>query len=119
MKIFGREPALWAAFASAAIKLVAAFWINLSVDQQSALNAIVAALLGLAVAFLVRDGIQAAVLGFVQALLALGIGFGLHIAAENQAVIMSFVAVAVGMFVRTQVGAPVPPQDFPAAVVVD
>lgn len=106
MKILGREPALWAALAAAAIKLVAAFWIDLSVDQQSTLNAIVAAVIGLGVAIAVRDGIQAAVLGFAQAALALAIGFGLHMSADNQAVIMSFVAVAVGMFVRTQATAP-------------
>lgn len=103
--ILKREPAVWAAFFAAAIKLVAAFLIHLSTDQQSALNAIVAAVIGLVVAFSVRDGIQAAVLGFAQALLALAIGFGLHVTAENQAVVMSFVAVAVGMFVRTQVTA--------------
>jgi FtsH-binding integral membrane protein len=111
MKLFGREPAAWAALAAVVIKLVAAFWIHLSADQQSALNAVVAGVLGLIVAFVVRDGIQAAVLGFAQAALALGIGFGLHVAADNQAVIMSFVAVAVGMFVRTQATAPVPAQD--------
>lgn len=116
MKLFGREPALWAALAAAAIKLIAAFWILLSVDQQSALNAVVAGVLGLIVAFVVRDGIQAAVLGFAQAALALGIGFGLHMSADNQAVIMSFVAVAVGMFVRTQAGAPVPVQDAAAPI---
>jgi asparagine N-glycosylation enzyme membrane subunit Stt3 len=115
MKIFGREPALIAALFAAAIKLVAAFWIHLNVDQQSALNAVVAAILGLIVAFTVGDGIQAAVLGFAQAALALAIGFGLHMTADNQAVLMSFVAVAVGMFVRTQVQAPVPPQDQPVS----
>jgi hypothetical protein len=116
MKLFGREPALWAALIAAAIKLVAAFWIHLSTDQQSALNAIVAAALGLIVAFAVRDGIQAAVLGFAQAALALAIGFGLHVGADDQAVIMSFVAVAVGMFVRTQATAPVPVQDGAAPI---
>lgn len=107
MKVLGREPALWLALAAAAIKLIAAFWIALTVDQQSALNAIVAAVIGLVVAIAVRDGIQAAVLGFAQAALALAIGFGLHMTADKQAVIMSFVAVAVGMFVRTQAQAPV------------
>lgn len=108
MKVLGREPALWCALAAAAVKLVAAFWIDLSVDQQSALNAIVAGILGLVVAIAVKDGIQAAVLGFAQAALALAIGFGLHMSAPNQATLMAFVAVAVGMFERTQAIAPVP-----------
>lgn len=108
VQIFGREPALWAALAAAAIKLIAAFFVNLSTGQQAALNAAVAAVLGLVVAFIVRDGIEAAVLGFAQAALALAIGFGLHLSADRQAVLMSFVAVAVAMFVRTQATAPVP-----------
>jgi hypothetical protein len=108
VRIFGREPALWAAFAAVAIKLIAAFFINLSADQQATLNAVVAAGLGLFVAFVVRDGVEAAVLGFAQAALSLAIGFGLHLSADRQAVLMSLIAVAVSMFVRTQATAPVP-----------
>lgn len=111
MKWFGREPALFLALFAAAVKMLAAFWIDLTVDQQAVLNAAAAAIVGLIVAFMVGDGIQAAILGFAQAALALGIGFGLHMTADNQAVLMSFVAVAVSMFVRTQVTAPVPVQD--------
>jgi hypothetical protein len=114
VKIFGREVALWLALIAAAIKLISAFWIQLSDNQQSVINAAAAAIAGLIVAFLVRDGIQAAVLGFAQAALALGVGFGLNMPAEQQAVVMGFVAVAVGMFERTQVTAPVP-ADTPTA----
>lgn len=105
----GREPALIATVAGVGIKLLGAFWLHLSVDQQSVLNAVVVAGLGLAVAFATRDGFSAAILGFVQALIALAIGFGLNLTADNQALIMSFVATAIGMFTRTQVTAPVPP----------
>ncbi|GAA0528910.1 hypothetical protein GCM10010172_06910 [Paractinoplanes ferrugineus] len=114
MKIFGREPALIAAFFAAVINLVAAFWVDLTADQQTYLNAVVAAVLGLIVAFTVGDGIQAAVLGFAQAALSLAVGFGLHMDATDQATLMSFAAIAVGMFVRTQVTAPAPAQDSPA-----
>lgn len=105
----GREPALLATLAGIAIKLIAAFFIDLSIEQQSALNAIVAAVVGLAVAYATRDGLSAGILGIAQALLALAIGFGLHIDPDNQALIMSFVATAIGMYERTQVTAPVPP----------
>lgn len=107
-KIFGREAPLWLALIAASVKLASTFWLHLSNDQQILLNAAAAATAGFIVAFLVRDGIQAAVLGFAQAGLALGVGFGLDMPAEHQAVLLSFVAVAIGMFERTQVTAPVP-----------
>lgn len=109
MKIFGREPAVLLALVAAAIKMIAAFWIDLTIDQQAIINALVAAIVGCVVAITVKDGIVAALLGTAQAILALAIGFGLDVSAENQAVIMSFVGLALGMFERTQVVAPVPP----------
>lgn len=111
--IFGREPALYITLAATAIKLIAAFVIDLNTGQQSALNAVVAAAAGLAIAHIVRDGQVAAILGIVQAFIALAIGFGLKIDPDAQAVIMSFVATAAAMFTRTQVTAPVQPQTPP------
>jgi uncharacterized membrane protein len=107
-RIFGREPAAALAFIAVAIKLVAAFGINLTVDQQSVLNAVAATAVGLLVAVSTRDGVAAALYGFAQAALALAVGFGLHWSADQQAVVLSFVSVAVAMFVRTQVTAKVP-----------
>jgi len=108
IRIFGREVALWLALIAGGVKMASAFWLHLSDDQQTLVNAIAAGTAGLIVAVLVRDGIQAAVLGFAQAGLALGVGFGLDMPAEQQAVLLSFIAVAVGMFERTQLTAPVP-----------
>ena len=84
MKLFNREPAALLAFVAVAIKLLAAFGVGLSADQQAVLNAVAAAGVGLAV------------------------GFGLHWSADQQAVVLSFVQVAIAMFVRTQVTARVP-----------
>lgn len=111
LTIFGREPALWLGLLAAALKLATAFGLDLTADQQSVINAAAAAIIGVAVALLTRDGIPAAILGTAQALLALGLGFGLHVSGDQQAVIMSFVAVAISMFIRTQVTAPVPGPD--------
>lgn len=111
--IFGREPALYISLAAVAIKLLAAFVIDLSTDQQSALNAVVAAAAGLLIAQMVKDGQVAAILGIAQALIALAIGFGLRIDPDGQAVIMSFIGTAAAMFTRTQVTAPVQPQTPP------
>jgi hypothetical protein len=108
MRTFGREPALWLAAVGVAVKLIGAFWIDLTTDQQAGLNAVAAAVIGLAVAAMVKDGQVAAVLGLAQALLAVALGFGLHFSAESQAMIMSFVGLVANAFVRTQVTAPVP-----------
>lgn len=107
--IAGREPAILAALTGIAVKLIAAFWADLGIEQQSLLNAAVAGGFGLAVATITRDGISAALLGLAQALLALAIGFGLHLGADTQALIMSILALIVGMYERTQVTAPQPP----------
>ena len=108
MKIFGREPAALLAFVAVAIKLLAAFGIDLSSDQQAVLNAVAAAAVGLLVAVLAHDALSAPLYGFAQAGLALAVGFGLHWSADQQAVVLSFVQVAVAMFVRTQVTAKAP-----------
>lgn len=106
----GREPALLAMLVGIAIKLIAAFWIDINIEQQALLNAAVAAIIGCLVAVVTRNGESAGILGLAQALLALAIGLGLHMAAENQALVMSFVATAVAMYERTQITAPVPPE---------
>lgn len=108
MRLLGRDPALLLALFAAALKLGCAFWLDLTGDQQAILNAAAAALVGLALAVFVRhDGQVAAILGAVQAVLALAVGFGLHLDGVQQALIMSFVGTALAAFVRTQVIPPV------------
>lgn len=108
MKIFGREPAAFVALAAVIIKLIAAFGVNLSTDQQAVLNAVVAALVGVVVAVMAHDALAAPLYGFAQAALALAVGFGLHWSADQQALVLSGVQVALAMFLRTQVTAKVP-----------
>lgn len=115
VKIWGREPALWLALVASAVKLASAYWLHLSVDQQSLVNALAAAVVGLVVAKIVHDGASAALLGVAQAGLALAVGLGLHMPADEQATIMTAVGVVVAMFVRTQVTAPVPAAPVVAA----
>ncbi|OKI16645.1 hypothetical protein [Streptomyces sp. CB03911] len=107
MPILGREPALWLSLVAVLVKTGTAFGLDLTVDQQSVINAAAAALVGLAVAVIAHDSVSAALLGAVQAVIALAVGFGLHWGADQQAVVMSLVAIAVGMYTRTQVTAPV------------
>ena len=106
-KIFGREPVLWLALVAVIVKFVSAFWIHVSPDQQTGINAVAAAVLGLLIALSTHDGVSAAILGFVQAIVALGVGLGLHLNADNQALVMSLATAVLAMFTRTQVTAPV------------
>ena len=106
-KIFGREPVLWLALVAVIVKFVCAFWIHVTADQQSVINAAAAAAVGVLIAVITHDGVNAAILGFVQAMVALGVGFGLHWTPDQQALVMSLATAVLAMFTRTQVTAPV------------
>lgn len=108
VKILGREPAAWLTLVAVCVKLVAAFGLDVSTDQQAAINAIAAAAMGVLIAAIANDAIGAALVSLAQAALALAIGFGLDWSADRQAIVMSAVTVVVGMWDRTQVTAPVP-----------
>jgi prepilin signal peptidase PulO-like enzyme (type II secretory pathway) len=107
-RIWNREPALWLGLVAIIVKLLAAFGMDVSADQQAVINAVAAALVGLVLAVVAHDAIGAAVLGFAQAVLALAIGFGLDWSAEQQAVVLAAAAAIVAMWDRTQITAPVP-----------
>jgi len=107
VKIFGREPALWAALANAIIYVLGALVFHLSPNAEATLIAVVAATLGVLVAWQTTDGLSAAILGLAKALIALVLGFGLKVGADQQAAILALVAALTGMFVRTQATAPV------------
>ncbi|MFC5905568.1 hypothetical protein [Streptomyces zhihengii] len=106
--IFKREPALWLGLIAIVVKLLAAFGMDVSAEQQAVINAVAAALVGLILAVMAGDAAAAAVLGFAQAALALAVGFGLDWSAEQQVVFLAAAAAAVAMFDRTQITAPVP-----------
>jgi hypothetical protein len=109
MRIFGREPALWAALLASVVQMVSAFVFPLSVEQQGVLNALTVAVLGAVTAFAVSSerGVPA-LLAALKAALAVGLAFGMHLSPEVQATVMTFAAAVAAMFIRTQVTAPVP-----------
>jgi hypothetical protein len=107
--IFKREPALWLGLLYVIIANASAFLFHWSPDTVGVIDAVAAALIGLLVAVITHDGISAAVLGFVKAVLALAISFGLGWSSDRQALFMSLVAAIAAMFVRTQATAPVRP----------
>ncbi|OPG10569.1 hypothetical protein [Microbispora sp. GKU 823] len=106
--IFGREPALWLGLFSAALQMFVAFVVPLPDTTVTAINAVAAAVIGVWLAFVTRaaDGgssIQSAILGFAQAVITLGLAFGLNITAEKTSAIMAFLALLVAAFVRQNV----------------
>ena len=110
MRVFGRDPAVWLALAASALQVVSAFFLPLSDETQSLINAALAAAFGLATAVAVaKEKVLPAIVGLAQALLALAVGFGWDLTGDQQSVLMAFVSIAASMFVRTQVTAPVPP----------
>lgn len=108
MFLLGREPAALAAVARAGIALFAAFVLPLSIEQQGAMNAVIAAVLGIGVAVSVADEKAWPLLvGLVEAAVYLGVSFGWRVPAEKQALIVAFTAALVAVVVRDRVDAPV------------
>lgn len=107
-KLFGREPALWLSLISSLVMLSTAFGLHLSPESQGAINASSLALFGLLTAwFVARDGLQAAILGFAKAGMALAISFGLQWPVDRQSAAMAAVSTIIAMFVRSSATAPV------------
>lgn len=106
-KIFGREPAAVLAFVAVAVKLLSAYTFHASVDQQATVNTVAACVVALLIAISAHDSVGAALFNLAQAGIAAAVGFGAHISADNQALWLSGVSVAIGLWTRTQVTAPV------------
>lgn len=106
-----REPAVILALVASLVSVASYFIFHWTDEQQSLLNAVAITLAGLITAVMVKsDQLAPAALGVVQATLAVGVGFGLHVAPAGQTVILTLTATLIAAFVRTQVTAPVPVQ---------
>lgn len=115
--LFKRDPALILLFVATSVRMISAFWLDWSIDQQALVNVLAAAIVGALVAFTVRhDGQVAALTGAFGALIAAAVGFGLRLSAEQQAIIMSLIGAGLAFFTRTQVGASVGPLTKPAVL---
>jgi hypothetical protein len=104
-----RDPVFYTNLVAALVMFISGFLVNLTADQQAVLNGVALAIAGLATAWRVSDGQLALVVNLFKALIALGLGFGLHLTPEQQATIIILVQAVGVAFVRTQVGALVPP----------
>lgn len=109
--IFGREPAAIAAVIKGVITLIALTLLPLSADQQTALNALAAALLGFFVAWqIAREKALAAVVGLVEAGIYVAANFGLHFGQDKQAALLTIVGAIVALVLRDRVVAAVGPE---------
>ncbi|MGQ4349678.1 hypothetical protein [Streptomyces sp. SAS_275] len=109
MKIFGREPVYILAVIAIGLKLAAAYGWNVSDEQQTLVNTLLACLVAVISAIVLKTGaVGAAILQFASALLALFLGFGLDLSAAEQAGWMSLVAAVLALFEHREVTAPVP-----------
>lgn len=109
MKLWGRDPAVVSAAIGVAV-MVAGRFLGWSADVQGTVTAAALALLGVVTAYVVGvrgDGLVAAVMGFMKAGLAVLLAFKVHVSANDQALIMSVVSVAMAAWLRTQLTAPV------------
>lgn len=99
------EPAIWAALVASGVQLAAAFWLPWDDASVAAVNAVVLAAAGIWQAFATKSldnggSIKAALLGFVQAAISLGITFGWEVSTTQTASIMAFVSMLVAVFIR-------------------
>lgn len=109
MKIFGREPVVILAAIAVFLKLLAAYGVEISDTQQALLNTFLACVVAVISAVVLKTGaVYAAILQLSQAALALFLGFGLEMSAEQQAGWMSIVAAVLAVVERRDVEAPVP-----------
>jgi hypothetical protein len=109
VKILGREPVYILSFVAVALKLASAYGLDVSADQQAVIMAVLSGAVALIEAIVLRTGAAAAaIINLAQACLALFLGFGLDMTAEQQALWMLVVEGAVAMFLRREVTAPVP-----------
>jgi hypothetical protein len=109
VKILGREPVYLLAFVAVALKLASAYGLDVSAEQQAVIMAVLSGVVALVEAIVLRTGAAAAaIINLAQAGLALFLGFGLEMTAEQQALWMLIVEGAVALMLRREVTAPVP-----------
>jgi hypothetical protein len=109
VKIFGREPVYILAFIAVCLKLSAAYGLDVSIEEQGAIMAVLSLIVAVATAVVLKTGaVAAAIVNLAQGVLALFLAFGLHMAAQTQALWMLAVEGGVALIIHREVTAPVP-----------
>lgn len=107
--LFGREPAMLAEVAASALVVLNLLLLpGLDPVLQTLINAVLTAGASLYIAVKVRsDSLLPLLVGLFKAGLALVVGLGVPLDNASQAALLAFVGLVAGMFVRSQVSAPV------------
>lgn len=107
--VFGREPAFVAELVASLLVLLNLFFLpGLDDTLQGAINAVVLAGSSVYVAVKVAsDSLLPILVGAFKATIALVVAFGIDLSQPQQAALLTFLSLAAGAFVRTQVSAPV------------
>lgn len=107
--IFGREPAMLAEFAATVLVVANLFFLpSLDSTLQGAINAVVLAAASIYVAVKVKsDSLLPVLVGGFKTLVALVVAFGVDLSAPQQAALLGLLSLAAGLFVRSNVQAPV------------
>jgi hypothetical protein len=106
-----RFPALALGALASIGQVLPALAFSVTPNQQSLIAALIVAILGAGTSWLTKgDSLVASLVAVGQAMLALMLGFGLHLSPDLQGAIMALVAAAAAAYVHTQVSAPVPPE---------
>ena len=109
MKILGREPVFLLAFVAVTLKLASAYGLDVTAEQQAVIMAVLSGMVAVVEAVVLRTGAAAAaIVNLAQGVLALFLGFGLAMSAEQQSLWMLAVEGAVALMLRREVTAPVP-----------
>lgn len=112
MKIFGREPVVITTLLSSILQLVNMFWLHWSDNQTAVVNGAIAVVLGAVATGLVStDRLLPLLTGVAQAILNVGLAFGLPWSADKVGAVLAVVTAFVAIWgVRPQVTASVDDQ---------
>jgi hypothetical protein len=117
--VFLRDSALWLGFIAVLTQLGTALYAPFSVELQGLVNAVAVATAGLlTAAFAAADRVPPAVLGFIQAAMALALALGLGMSPYLQSSIMAVLTAGFAAYARTQVVSRVPSPPPPGMIVV-
>ncbi|MFM9703580.1 hypothetical protein [Streptomyces galilaeus] len=98
--LLGREPALLLGLIAAGVKLLG-YELDVSDGTQTAINAIAAGVVAIAIAFIAKNGAwAAAILQTAQAVMSLFVGLGLDWSADRQALWMGSIAALLAVVER-------------------
>lgn len=101
--IFGREPAVWLGLIAAGLALLVPMGVvDFTSDEIALIMAAVTAVFGVITAYLTHDVMLGVLVGLVNAVAALFVGFGVNVNPDLTASIIGVVTVLVSFFQRTQ-----------------